>query len=235
MKILPKKTDIDKAKADERRREIDEGMKLAKSVDKLREARLAEEKSLKEWRDNNLAKVQQEIDSKIQINDGLKIEIKEAEAHKKKLIEPLDKEWKEINLAREELKEEKERIYLSGEQLKLKEQKVEDEQREVCQIIVRQKQNEQKTIKAKDEAVSLKDLAQREYEVAREERIAQTDTYEKKLLGLSQRDKEYEVALQTIEIRENQVKEKEAELIKREKDLARRQRNFQIAQEALKK
>lgn len=102
MKLLPKK-EIDKQKADERKRLIDEGMALAKSVDKLRETRAIEEKNLREWRLDNVTRIQQEIESYLEVKENLRKETEAMEALRKKLIEPLDKEWEEINKIKQEL------------------------------------------------------------------------------------------------------------------------------------
>lgn len=77
MKLLPKK-EIDTQKAKERKMQIDEGMALAKSVDKLREAKLNEEKSLREWREGNIKKVRYEIDQFIEERDKLEQQNNEA-------------------------------------------------------------------------------------------------------------------------------------------------------------
>lgn len=234
MKLLPRKIDIDKVKAQERKQEIDSGIALAKSVDKLRETKLLEAKQLKEWREANLKVVQQEIDSYIEVRDNLKKQTEEAEVYRKKLIEPLDKEWAEVNQTKAQLIKEKHEIYLSGEQLKEKEIKVEQERQKVSQIVSRVTQNEKDTIKAKEETTSLKELAHKEYEMAREEHDKQTDRHERALSAIAQQEKEYEVATKTIEIREKEVREKESELIIREQHLASQQAQLRVAREVIK-
>lgn len=103
MKLLPKKIDIEKARLEERKRQIDEGIHLAKKIDALRQTALSEEKALREWRKNSLAAVQKEIDDYIIVKENLRVQTEEAEVHRKKLIEPLDKEWEEINRIKSEL------------------------------------------------------------------------------------------------------------------------------------
>ena len=235
MKLLPKKQDLDKAKNDERKRAIDEGIKLAESVDKLRQAKLNEEKSLREWREANIKAVKVEIDKALEEKGSLLKEVEDARALREQLLKPLDKEWVEVKKAKEEVVKEKESSFIEREQLKLEQEKGRQEWEKVSQAAVRIKQNEQDTEKAKSEAISLKELAQREYEMAHTEHDAQAKVIEEKLSELTQRAKEYEVAQSVIAIREHEVKDKEVELIKREQDLERRMRNFQLAQEVLNK
>lgn len=234
MKLLPQKKDIDSAKAQERKQEIDSGLSLAKSVDKLREQLALEKKNLFEWRTANIASVQQEIDSYIETKEKFRIEIEKQEEYRKKLIEPLDKEWAEINRVKVELGNKSNEIFIANEQLKILEKEIENEKKKVSEIVSRVTQNEKDTIKAKEESVSLRDMAQHEYEIAKGERNQQTETFEKSLSDLAQQKKEYEVALSIIQIRENEVKEKESDIIKREQHLEMQQRTLRVAKEALK-
>lgn len=234
MHILPKKQDIDKQKANERKIQIDEGVALAKKIDMLREASLQEEKQLFEWRENNINKVKAEIEDYIIVRDNLKTQTEEAERHRKALLEPLDEEWVEINKVKDQLEKEKETVYLSGEQLKENEKYLEKERQKVSEIVSRVTQNEKESEKHKKEAVSLRELAQKEYEVAASERGIQNSTIERKISELSQKEREYEVALTTIQIRENEVNEKESDIIKRELHLESQQRLLRIAKEELK-
>lgn len=233
MLILPKKLDLDKAKANERKQEIDAGISLAKRVDELRRLKAEEEQRLNTWRENTLKIVQQEVSDIIEKKNNLKGELETLREERKELIKPLNKEWEEINKVKEEVRELTHLFNIKDLQTKQREKEIENEQKKVSEIISKTRQNEQLSGRFKDETISLRNLSQREYEVAKSEHDIQTRNTEERIQELSQRQKEYEVASKTIEIREQQVKEKESELIIREKDLERRQRNFQIAQEAI--
>jgi len=65
MKILPKKTEIVVLKSLERQKEIEEGAKLAQTVDTLRQTKLKEEGNLQKFRVESLKTIQKEIDSKL--------------------------------------------------------------------------------------------------------------------------------------------------------------------------
>lgn len=233
MKLLPKK-EIDIRLATEKKIQIDEGMSLAKSVDNLRKTLATEKKNLAEWRESNIKQIQQEIDSYIEVKENLKIATEKAEAHRKELLEPLDKEWEKVNKEKELLAEEKKEIYLSGERLKTEKKEIEKDRQKISEIVSQITKNEKDTEKIKEEINSLKDLAQREYEMAREDRISHSDIYEKTMRRLSDKEKEYEVAMSIIQIRENEVKEKESDIIKREQHLETQQKALRVAREVLK-
>lgn len=105
MKLLPK-SEVAKAKSIDRQREIDEGIKLAKRVDGLRETAAQEEASLKLFRDKTLTKIHEEITEATKQRDELKEEISQLEEKREKALKPLDKKREEIVAARAELKSE---------------------------------------------------------------------------------------------------------------------------------
>jgi hypothetical protein len=75
MRLLDKKT-IAVQKSEERKKEIEEGVKLAKSIDALRETHAKEQVSLKNFRDAMLRSIKEEIDTLIKQKESLKEEIK---------------------------------------------------------------------------------------------------------------------------------------------------------------
>lgn len=105
MHLLPVKRDIDKAKVIERKREVDSGIALARSLDKLRETFVNEKKNLLDYRENTLKVIQQEIDVLLREKEVLQEEIVRAREERKQLIIPLDKEWEYLTKTKEELME----------------------------------------------------------------------------------------------------------------------------------
>lgn len=234
MRLLAKKIDIEKAKNDERKKEIDSGVALATRIDKLRETSANEEKRLKEWRIESIRIVQKEIDDYITVRDNLKIQTEEAEVYRKKLLEPLDEEWAEINKIKSQQIQEKKNIFLLTEEFKEERQLLNTEQEKIRKVATEIGQKNNDIEKAKSEIISLKEMAQREYEIAREEHRIQTESFEKALSGADERKKEYEVALSLVEIREKEVNKKEVDIIKREQHLETQQVILRIAKEELK-
>lgn len=95
MRLLPK-SEIDRAKSVDKKREIDEGLKLAKRVDNLREIAASEETSLTNFRNATVAKIQEEITFETGRRDRVKSEADEAEARRDKARKPLDSEWAQV-------------------------------------------------------------------------------------------------------------------------------------------
>ena len=235
MKLLPKKSDIDKAKANERKQEIDSGIALAKKVDALREAKLQEEKSLREWREGSIRKVQEEIDSYIETMRSLKKQVDAAFEQRNKLLEPLNKEWEELNLEKLSLKEKEAHILESERKLDDKRTLIEEERKKLSKVVSKSKENENETEKYKLNALNLNQMAEKEYDNARQERITQSEAHKTKIAELEQTKKEYENGISINQSEEKILKEKEEDLIIREKHLATQQVQLRIAMEAIKK
>lgn len=97
MRLLTKQQ-VEKDKSLEKRREIDEGVKLARKVDKLREVSSREESNLKHFRDESIRAVKIEIDSLIVEKEALKEEVVELEEKRIIAQAPIDlkKEWGQV-------------------------------------------------------------------------------------------------------------------------------------------
>lgn len=230
MKVLPKQQDILKAKNDERKKEIDEGIALANRIDKLRETKTNEERQLGLWRENSIRTIQKEIDEYLTVKENLRVQTEEAEVLRRKLIEPLDKEWNRIVLEQNEIKKDREAVEISKASLKEQAEKLKIDIQKISDIVIRTKDNEEAINKAKSETIALKEMAQREYEIARQERETQTSMHEKALLEVRYSKEEYENGININKIKDKELQEQEADLIIREKELERRQKNFLTAQ-----
>lgn len=79
MRLLHKQ-DIDTSKADERKREIDEAVKLARKIDFLRKTLADEEARLYRWRDETMKTILEEI--QVQHNKLQEIKQQVADANK---------------------------------------------------------------------------------------------------------------------------------------------------------
>lgn len=96
IRLLDKKT-LSVDLAIQKKKQIDQGVNLAKKVDAVRETLLEEEKRLAEFRNESIARTQTEIDAKIKEKNFLESEIKKREKDLTKLREPLDAEWEDVN------------------------------------------------------------------------------------------------------------------------------------------
>lgn len=220
--ILPKRQELDKEKAKERKREIDNGMNLARQVDDLRQT-LAQEKLLHEnWLASTREQVSKILASFDEEKHVKKHELDELAEARKKLIEPLDSEWKELEKEQELFAKVKIELISREEGLEKREQTVIENEKFITKSLEEIDVAKQESIQETKESKRLKDLALNEYATSRHLGKRQWEDYEQKMAGLKQLDKQYKVALTTIEIREKQVDEKEVDLANRERALTDR-------------
>ncbi len=109
MKLLPK-SDILKLKQAEQKQAIDEGIKLAKRVDSLREVASIEEQKLEEFRTKTLREIQSEIEALTTTKGALEKEVSDLEERKRLALEPLDAEWKRLTDCEADLKRQTDEI-----------------------------------------------------------------------------------------------------------------------------
>lgn len=98
MRLLPK-SEVDKAKAADRQREVDEGKKLAGKVDDLRALRAEEQKGLEAFREKTVKHIREEIDPLVARKTELEYEITQLEDKRARLLVPLDAKWREVATA----------------------------------------------------------------------------------------------------------------------------------------
>ena len=226
MKLLPTRIDINKAKADERKREIDEGLSLARKVDALRETKSNEERKLLEYRSGMIAKVQAEINAYVSERDSLRRENENLIETRKELIKPLDEEWKEINLERENLAKEKQSFYLSKEELRIAEENLQIEQKKLNKTSVQINDHLNEITKAKQSILDMQAFTRKEYELAQKERRTQKENYETEIRKVKELKTQYEVGITTNKKEESILKEIREELEKEKRILEDRIATF---------
>ncbi len=96
MKLLTK-SDIDKAKANQQKKDVDEGLKLARRIDNLREVAVQEEANLEKFRKTKVASLSAEITQLEAIKDSFTGEISQLKRERRALMKPLEAEWAEIH------------------------------------------------------------------------------------------------------------------------------------------
>lgn len=102
MKLLTK-SEIDKKRADEFRREREEGLKLARNVDRLRQIRPQEEATLAKWRSDTLAQIHAEIKTETEKRDVLIADIRRLTGERGEALKPLTEEMALLEKKREEI------------------------------------------------------------------------------------------------------------------------------------
>ena len=104
MRLMPK-SKVSQANAVAKKKDIDEGVKLAKRIDGLRETLADEEQSLDKFRVAQIEGIKAETAPLEEYLGGLKKEIEELERTRAQLLIPLDEEWDKVNKLKEELKQ----------------------------------------------------------------------------------------------------------------------------------
>lgn len=110
MKLLEKKQ-IDAIKARESQRSVEEGLKIARKVDSLRETRAEEEASLEKYRRETLAEIHKQITYNVTTRDALYNEVVRLEKRREDALKPiteemdiLEKKRKDVDMAIKEQK-----------------------------------------------------------------------------------------------------------------------------------
>jgi hypothetical protein len=124
---LLSKQEVDKAKAIDRKREVDEGLKLARKVDDLREIVVQEEASLEKFRRATVANIHTATTEAQRILDQIKAEVAVLRREHKDLERVLAEDWSEVGEAQPALAklrkslEEKEKVLVEAERMALAE------------------------------------------------------------------------------------------------------------------
>jgi len=218
MKLQPKR-DIAIQVARQKKNEIDAGLALAQKVDALRRTKADEEANLDSFRKNAIAEVQREIDKKIQERDSLERKNIVLRQERITLHAPIDlkEEWEKVHSQKRDNESWKERLTVFEVQLIAKEA---DSTERDSSLDKRDSE-----VKEKEKLASrmLKQAQENHEESAQVLEHARTES-QKLLLDAQTREKE-------VTIREVQAKQKEQQLIERERlvyehnaDLSNRER-----------
>lgn len=105
MKLLTK-SEITTLKAKDQKQAIDEGIKLTRRVESLREIQAQEEASLKQFREKTIKEIQEEIKREIKPLEDLKKEVEFLKEEREKALKPLYHELEELSRSREEIQKE---------------------------------------------------------------------------------------------------------------------------------
>lgn len=107
MKLLSK-NDVDQKKAIEYRQSREEGLKLARRVDALRQTHAQEEQSLEVFRRETLAKIHEETKIAQEKRDALTSECQTLENARKNALKPITEELEALKKAKDTLQKQKE-------------------------------------------------------------------------------------------------------------------------------
>ena len=217
--LLPTKIDLNKAKAQETKRQIDEGLSLAKRVDAMRLLRVEQETKIKKWKDETVKIAQEEI-NKVSVElDEIKKELIEVIKVREELKKPLDLEWNKVKEEQKKFTDESNNLFLDKERFYKEVSEFEQVKNKISKTLESLEEKEKSIDKLKLDTEVLNKRGIIEYETARINTEKSKNILEDKIEKVNQSIIEYKGAMETIEIREKQVQEKEEDLLTREKVL----------------
>lgn len=204
-------SEINTKKNTERQREIDEGKKLTRAVDSLREIKLEEDAALKKFREETIKGIHIEIVAETDKRETLKAEVTDLEKRKAIALKPIEDEIGELNELKHSLQQ-KESVLDTRE----------------ADIAAMEKETRQKSLEIRDEMQRVQEMkknVQTQLEVAEGERekarkaskqAVEANIEAQGKLALVNGDiKEKE---RVIGLREKTVSEKEKEVAKQQKE-----------------
>ena len=227
MKLLPKSV-VDASKAKELKRDIDEGLKLARRIDSLREIQAAEEKALTDFRRKTLSAFNADITTANQELDIVKRELKEAKEATAEARKPLDEEREKLNQLRTTLELEKGELgkrsenIANLEKLTLEDSKFAEDNVAASKLALEQARdtfrdaslkNEQAN-KIVEEAVALQAKTIESEKISLEEQASRN-------LAIENRERALKAYATQQSIRETELNNREVRLVDREQTLIR--------------
>jgi len=202
---LLNRREIDARKAQERKRELDEGKKLASRVDTLREIAATEETKLDKFRHESLEVIGKEIADKTAEKDALERELRIKRQEREELERPLDEKKAALDKREAELNERAEEIAQKDAQLKLS----------VAANIQRERDNEVERGRIADErATASRNLIESE----------QLHTDAKRIM--KEAVEKDEILSKALTLRENRVQKREDATTEKEKSFIDREKRL---------
>lgn len=231
MRLIDKK-EIAQHKSSERKQEIEEGVKLAKSVDSLRETLSKEQANLKKFRDETLKGISLETEGFKSKKETLVKEIQELESRRRLAEAPIDltNEWKKVEETRKDLLQ-RETNLISREilvqDLEKREKIVSDKEKEAEKFLEGARKSYQKTDDLRHEMESKK----KEAELLIKEKSDHLESTEKDLVSRELLLKQQKTQLF---LDQDDLLKKGTDLIERESKVESQIKSFVVREEDLK-
>jgi hypothetical protein len=166
MKLLAK-SDIHQKKTAEQKQTLDEGKKLASSIDRLREVAAQEESSLEKFRSETLASIHKETSEAATQRDALLGEVRELQLARQKALEPLTSELNLLEETREELAQKAAHNVETAATLDAWEQSLIEKYKEVTDTILRAETKEESARVKMEEIIRLEESTKQASEETR--------------------------------------------------------------------
>lgn len=215
MKLLDKKT-IAQQKSLEKKQEIDEGLKLARRIDVLRDTSSKEETRLAKFRIESLKQTKKEIDELIVERERIRKEVLQAEEERRIARLPLDNEWQSLKDRRSELGSIADTILTKAQELLIEERAITDRRKYLTIDEERIADNKRESLKMILEAQENVNGSREVLEYARKAREIGDHNLSERSKILDRREAKIAVREREADITEEQFKTKDEEIIRRE-------------------
>ena len=234
MRLLDK-NELAKAKTIEKSREIAEGLKISKTVDKLRELRANEEQSLNKWREETLAAISQEISKAEDVKNTLLQEVSTLREEKGRGLKDVDDKLAWLKSFEESLNQHEESLAQKSlevsNMISLANRNMEDSRRELEQARSHREEAEKLHRISLEDAKQAK-LASMLAENTREQAELDRQKWEE---NLTNRAKVLEEREKSVKVAEKLNSDRESELRIEKIQLADQRRTLERAMSRIKK
>lgn len=212
MRLLPK-SEFEKAKSNENRREVEEGLKLARRVDNLREVAAQEEASLEKFRRETVEIIHVQISTESEKLEYLKKEVSSLVEQREIAIKPLDEEWSKVREAVVDVEERQKEQEARNQYLEEKEAHVISARKQAYDLLERARQRDGDSVTRLQKAVEAEELGKGIIEDARVARLESKEAVRMASVELTHRE-------ELVTSREESATIKELDISARERALA---------------
>lgn len=219
MRVLPKQ-EIDVLKAQERQVEVNEGLKLAKKVDALRETVAKEQANLFKFRDETLKAVNREVAFATHRKSELLNDIEELEERKRRALEPLTTELNNLQETKALMEEQSQRLQTWSKGLESQDYAYQKREHEIAkeELLLSDERSRY------DSELSLLDTARKDHEEARNSLQTAQKAFNEEMTDAEKatvlKSLELAVKERNVELGWIAIGAKEADLVTRETRLA---------------
>jgi len=226
---LKTKVEIESKKAQERKKEVDEGMKLAKSVDLLRETYAQEQKNLRLFRESTLKIIKDDIDA-LENKKKSMVEIVEAlEARKREAQMPIDltREWVKVKSDKKEVNNLKDDVLEREKKIIAKEIEIESFKKELLERDERIKENEQSIKNYLNET-------SKNYELSEKVKLETSRAKDEILRNLDEKETDLRRKEQDLSYREHDLRLQQDQVVQDKIEIEKEKIHIQSQQQSLK-
>lgn len=209
---LPTPRTIHQNISEERRRDIEQGIILARRLDTLRNDLSIEEKNFAIFKDAQTKGLQEEITNLGVKKNEIELEIERLERERQELLRPVTIKWEEVNKKEQELKDKENKLNDLKTQLTLKKQELDDREKWVSQ-------EEERITKIKQEIYLLAERTSQSSLNAQAIFSEAKDKEREVNLKVKKKEREMKQKLLGLEMREKKIEEREYQLELNEKEI----------------